>query len=671
MTIISVETVSRNPAIAGDGLLLPATIGIAGPYAAEGPLIAGTSLTTNSISTAVNKTFTIEEYNRSFSPGVRLRVSAVGFPGVWFEGVVTAWDGVHVTIDGDVASGSGTYSNWTINVAGEPGQTGPQGIQGPTGPSGGPPGPQGPQGLTGPPGPIGPTGPEGPIGLTGSTGPSGPPGATGPEGPIGPTGPQGIIAEAPIDGAYYSRRNGAWAPPPGGGDVQHTLTLTAGAGLTGGGDLSANRTFAVGAGTGITVNADDVALTIPVVIASGGTGATTAAGALTALGAAPLASPALTGTPTAPTATVGTNTTQIATTAFVAAAAGGGGFTASSTPPGSPVVGNHWYDLSTGVLSIWINDGTSSQWIQISPNPGLSTNFPPRGRLTLQTATPVMTTTQAAKTTIYYTPYVGNQISLYNGSVFIPTTFAELSATTTDTTKSPTAIGAFKINDWFVWDDSGTLRLSHGPDWTSDTARSAGTALVMVNGIWLNNAAITNGPAASRGTYVGTTRSNASSQLDWIFGGVAVGGSAGFFGVWNCYNRVNVNSTVGDSTATWTYAVTDYRNANGSVGNRVSYICGLVEDGIAALYVGQTTAGNASVGIGVDSSIVPTGIKGYANLSATGAINMIAQYNDVSQLGFHFIQALEWAAASTTFLGQLTTAGDMYAQTGLTFQFRM
>jgi len=35
---------------------------------------------------------------------------------------------------------------------------------------------------------------------------------------------------------------------------------------------------------------------------------------------APLASPALTGTPTAPTATGGTNTTQIATTAFVKAA---------------------------------------------------------------------------------------------------------------------------------------------------------------------------------------------------------------------------------------------------------------------------------------------------------------------------------------------------------------
>jgi hypothetical protein len=43
---------------------------------------------------------------------------------------------------------------------------------------------------------------------------------------------------------------------------------------------------------------------------------------------APLASPTLTGTPTGPTATAGTNTTQLATTAFVQEATGGGG-----TPP--------------------------------------------------------------------------------------------------------------------------------------------------------------------------------------------------------------------------------------------------------------------------------------------------------------------------------------------------
>jgi hypothetical protein len=42
--------------------------------------------------------------------------------------------------------------------------------------------------------------------------------------------------------------------------TEKTTTLTAGAGLAGGGDLSTNRSFDVGAGTGITVNANDVAL---------------------------------------------------------------------------------------------------------------------------------------------------------------------------------------------------------------------------------------------------------------------------------------------------------------------------------------------------------------------------------------------------------------------------
>lgn len=55
---------------------------------------------------------------------------------------------------------------------------------------------------------------------------------------------------------------------------------------------------------------------------------------------APLASPALTGTPTAPTATLGTNTTQIATTAFVIANAGAGGFTNPMTTLGDIIYEN-------------------------------------------------------------------------------------------------------------------------------------------------------------------------------------------------------------------------------------------------------------------------------------------------------------------------------------------
>jgi len=68
-----------------------------------------------------------------------------------------------------------------------------------------------------------------------------------------------------------------------------------------------------------------------IAIGSGGTGSTDAVSALAALGAAPLASPAFTGTPTAPTAAAQTNTTQVATTAFVLSNSGDRYLTTSTT----------------------------------------------------------------------------------------------------------------------------------------------------------------------------------------------------------------------------------------------------------------------------------------------------------------------------------------------------
>lgn len=74
---------------------------------------------------------------------------------------------------------------------------------------------------------------------------------------------------------------------------------------------------ALTAGTGITITGTTnltISLTTPVAVANGGTGVTTSTGS----GSNVLsASPALTGTPTAPTAAIGTDSTQIATTAFV------------------------------------------------------------------------------------------------------------------------------------------------------------------------------------------------------------------------------------------------------------------------------------------------------------------------------------------------------------------
>ena len=92
-------------------------------------------------------------------------------------------------------------------------------------------------------------------------------------------------------------------------------------GITGGGSVTS---VAVSGGTtGLTTSGGPITTSGTITlagtlgIANGGTGATTAGSALTALGGAPLASPALTGTPTSTTAAADTSTTQIATTAFV------------------------------------------------------------------------------------------------------------------------------------------------------------------------------------------------------------------------------------------------------------------------------------------------------------------------------------------------------------------
>jgi hypothetical protein len=478
------------------------------------------------------------------------------------------------------------------------------GEQGPPGPPG-PPGPEGPPGPQGDPGPAGADGSPGPKGDTGDTGPQG---DTGAQGSTGATGAQGPPGTPGIQGPQGDP--GAQGPP---GVVSATAPLSYNSGTQNISiDLSAYATLASPTFTGDpkapTPTAGDndtsVATTAFVTTAIAGKADTSA---LTAK--ADLASPTFTGDPKAPTPTAGDDDTSIATTAFVTAAIAASG--------GAP--------------------------------------SPPQGRLTLQTLTPVMTTTQSAKTTIFYTPYAGNQIGLYNGTSVVMTTFAEISTTTTDTSNNPAAIGASKVNDWFVFLDGSTVRLCHGPDWTNDTTRSAGTALVRVNGIWLNSVTIgdgtTTGPAAQRGTYVGTTRSNAASQIDWIFGTNAA--VAGWLGVWNCYNRVDVATMVNESAASWVSSTNAAaaRAVNANNNNRVSFVLGLAEDAVNALYT-ATFAGSSSdayVGVGLNSTTAFSGHITYNQGSFTAALS--GGY-DGRLLGFNFIQACEQCPTNgSTFYG--------------------
>ena len=104
-------------------------------------------------------------------------------------------------------------------------------------------------------------------------------------------------------------------------------TLTTASASTLGGVKVGNNLSIDGSGV-LSANINASSISGTVAVANGGTGVTSSTGT----GSVVLsASPALTGTPTAPTATSGNNTTQIATTAFVTAAVAAGGGGGSST----------------------------------------------------------------------------------------------------------------------------------------------------------------------------------------------------------------------------------------------------------------------------------------------------------------------------------------------------
>lgn len=150
------------------------------------------------------------------------------------------------------------------------------------------------------------------------------------------------LATGTPDGTKFIRDDGVLATPPGvvtsvsgtapivsSGGATPAISISAATTSDAGSMSAADKTKLDGVATGATANSADSYL-LDRTNHTGTQAQSTVTNLTTDLAAkAPLASPALTGTPTAPTATAGTNTTQIATTAFVLANAPSGG---ASTP---------------------------------------------------------------------------------------------------------------------------------------------------------------------------------------------------------------------------------------------------------------------------------------------------------------------------------------------------
>jgi hypothetical protein len=295
-----------------------------------------------------------------------------------------------------------------------------------------------------------------------------------------------------------------------------------------------------------------------------------------------------------------------------------------------------------------------------------------QGRLTLSSTFPVMTATISGATTLYYLPYSGHLVTIYNGT--------NDQAYDIGGSGISLALGsnwaANSAFDVFAYNNSGSPALCTVA-WTNTTTRA--TALDMTTrGYWTNSGAptcrtsnaATIALSANQGTYLGSFSTNASTgQIDWIFGANAAGGTASKFMLWNAYNRVAVSSMVGDTTASWTYSTSTWRAANNSATIRHNFIIGLAEDSVTSAYsvlAAVGSSGNAYVGLGFDSTTSYSGALGYSQ--SVSPNTLVAWYSTAPAIGAHYVSALEIADGThpTTYYGLST-----YQFSALSINLRM
>jgi len=197
-----------------------------------------------------------------------------------------------------------------------------------------------------------------------------------------------------------------------------------------------------------------------------------------------------------------------------------------------------------------------------------------QGRLTLESGVPVSTTNQTAKTTLYFTPYLGNLIGIYSGTAWSVGAFTEKSLSLSGLTASTNY-------DIFIYDNSGTLTLE-ALAWTDATTRA--TALTTQDGIYVKS-----GDATRR--YLGTIRTTASA-------GQCEDSVTSRF-VWNCYNKTE-RRLVKSSSSAHTYNSATLRYWNNDSTQYVGMVSGeLVPLVISIALVGKDVS---QLWVGVDGS---------------------------------------------------------------------
>lgn len=334
------------------------------------------------------------------------------------------------------------------------------------------------------------------------------------------------------------------------------------------------------------------------------------------------------------------------------------------------------------------------------------------GRLTLVGGQPVPYADVTGASTLYYTPYLGETVALWDGTRWreIVLTEVSLALTLTDATNYDvwlylsSGVPTLEVEAWRV---SG-IALTNATNATpvvvtpaSSTALVAQDAVYVngvqgnlgANGLWavtlVTNPTTFSMSAAGTGAYTASTGwlnarigADVPSLTDGAYikghdrtrrylGSIRASGtntcedSAAKRLVWNVQNRVTRALQRFDATNSWTYSTATWRQANADTANQVALICGLVDNAVQlelATQVSNSSGGAVlvRVGLGEDNTaaIAATALVQTVTTDGLNTIRAAGARMTVTPVpGYHALTWLEYsaAAATTTWYGDNNT----------------
>jgi hypothetical protein len=343
------------------------------------------------------------------------------------------------------------------------------------------------------------------------------------------------------------------------------------------------------------------------------------------------------------------------------------------------------------------------------------------GRLTLSSGTPVPSSDIAAASTLYLTPFRGNQLTLFNGTNWALYNFSEISL-------SLSGLQANTAFDIFAYDNAGAVTLEavawNSPANGSITSISTARVVTVASHTLATGQLVSiggNAQSANNGLWrVGTTTTTTFQLLNLDGTTPAALGSAGAGGtwqradqntgrlislavqdgvyvksgalsrrylgtirttevtgqsedsksrrfVWNLYNAVPRFLKANDTTQLWTYATTAWRPANNNrqIGvDEVELVIGLDWALVQAFYDSTLyfTAAGPTVGIGLDNTAANNSVTNSYHSLASSYIPAQAKYIGFPGAGYHYLQALEYGGSGAVYGGARSTV----TQSGLT-----